>query len=229
MTLAVTGAPDSHRGPIFLADPDGQRGPDSLTGFSVGFRTHFVAYVMVSVASAWVLALTGLRPAGPETPKGAHALSVPWLRPCPIGHVPAGRICTGCSPKIDTKFSSLYFRHTCSHLNKRGIIAQHISSPLRPYSSRRAACPPSATFRMFVRMLRHRFWQFCAVILASSRRIPAISCFFVWASKPPAYTLDFSRAQRRSIGRSWGDAGGLSSFATKGIFMAVRVSSTSLW
>ena len=93
MTLAVTGAPDSHRGPIFLADPDGQRGPDSLTGFSVGFRTHFVAYVMVSVASAWVLALTGLRPAGPETPKGAHTLSAPWLRPCPLGHVPAGRIC----------------------------------------------------------------------------------------------------------------------------------------
>ena len=28
MTLAVTGAPDSHRGPVFLAGPYGQRGPD---------------------------------------------------------------------------------------------------------------------------------------------------------------------------------------------------------
>ena len=28
MTLAVTGAPDSHRGPVFQAGPDGQRGPD---------------------------------------------------------------------------------------------------------------------------------------------------------------------------------------------------------
>ena len=28
MTLAVTGAPDSHRSLVFLAGPDGQRGPD---------------------------------------------------------------------------------------------------------------------------------------------------------------------------------------------------------
>ena len=28
MTLAVTGAPGSHRGPVFLAGPDGQRVPD---------------------------------------------------------------------------------------------------------------------------------------------------------------------------------------------------------
>ena len=28
MTLTVTGAPDSHRGPVFLVGPDGQRGPD---------------------------------------------------------------------------------------------------------------------------------------------------------------------------------------------------------
>ena len=28
MTLAVLGAPDNHRRPVFLAGPDGQRGPD---------------------------------------------------------------------------------------------------------------------------------------------------------------------------------------------------------
>ena len=28
MTLAVTGAPGSHRGPVLLAGPDGQRVPD---------------------------------------------------------------------------------------------------------------------------------------------------------------------------------------------------------
>ena len=46
MTLAVTGA-SGHRGPVFLAGPDGQRGPTALTCFFVGFRTDFVTYVRV--------------------------------------------------------------------------------------------------------------------------------------------------------------------------------------
>ena len=41
MTLAVTGAPDSHRGPVFLADPDGQRGPDCPDGFFCRFPHTF--------------------------------------------------------------------------------------------------------------------------------------------------------------------------------------------
>ena len=68
--------------------------PTALTGFSVGFRTHFVTSVRVSVASAGVLTLTGLRPTGARNPqKGVHTLSAPWLRPCPLGYVPAGRVC----------------------------------------------------------------------------------------------------------------------------------------
>ena len=89
MTLAVTGAPDSHRGPVFFWPTRMVRGaPTALTGFSVGFRTHFVTSVRVSVASARVLALTGFRPAGARNPQGgAHPLRPlatslsPWLRP----------------------------------------------------------------------------------------------------------------------------------------------------
>ena len=70
MTLAVTGAPDSHRGPVFLADTDGQRGPDCPDVLFVSFRTDFVTSVRVSVASTGVLALAGLRPAGARKPQG---------------------------------------------------------------------------------------------------------------------------------------------------------------
>ena len=75
MTLAVTGAPDSHRGPVFLAGPDGQGGPDCPDVLFVGFRTDFVPSVRVSVASAGVSAR-----GAPKAPRGT-----PYA---PIGHVP---------------------------------------------------------------------------------------------------------------------------------------------
>ena len=77
MTLAVTGSPDSHRALFFLAGPDGQRGPDCTDVLFVGFRTDFVTSVRVSVASAGVLALAGLRTAGARKPQGARAPSPP--------------------------------------------------------------------------------------------------------------------------------------------------------
>ena len=49
--LTVGRASDSQRGPVFLAGPDGQRAI-CLTCFFVGFRTYFMTYVRVSVASA---------------------------------------------------------------------------------------------------------------------------------------------------------------------------------
>ena len=82
MTLAVTGVPDSHRGLVFLAGPVGQRGPTALTCFlSVSANRYFVTSVRVSVASAGVLALAGLRPAGAQKPQGGAPL------PLPLGHV----------------------------------------------------------------------------------------------------------------------------------------------
>ena len=51
--LTVGRASDSQRGPVFLAGPDGQRGPDCPdVFFFAGFRTDFMTYVRVSVASA---------------------------------------------------------------------------------------------------------------------------------------------------------------------------------
>ena len=76
MTLAVTGPPDTHRGPVFLVGPDGQRSPDCSDVFFVGFREDFVTSARVSVASAGVLALAGLRP---ENPRAS---------PPPLGYVP---------------------------------------------------------------------------------------------------------------------------------------------
>ena len=85
MTLAVGGAPDtdSHRGPVFLEDPDGQRGPDCPDVLFCRFLTDFVTSVRVSVASAGVLALAGLRSAWARNPQGGGAPSPlrPWLRP----------------------------------------------------------------------------------------------------------------------------------------------------
>ena len=83
MTLAITGAaPDSHRGPVFLTGPDGQRGPAAMTCFFVGFLTYIVTSVRVSVASDGVLALVSLRPHGaPTISRGALSAPPPWLRP----------------------------------------------------------------------------------------------------------------------------------------------------
>ena len=57
----------------------------ALTCFFVGFRTDFVTSVRVSVASAGVLALAGLRPAGARKPQGggAHTLSAPLATSLP--------------------------------------------------------------------------------------------------------------------------------------------------
>ena len=79
-TLTVTEVPESHRGPVFFFGgpgwPDGQA---ALTCFFVGFRTDFVISVRVSVASAGVLALEGLRSAGPQgrKPPRGRTLSAP--------------------------------------------------------------------------------------------------------------------------------------------------------
>ena len=94
MAIAVTEARDSHRGPIFLVDPDDQRGPDHPDVLFVGFRTDFVTSGRVSVASARVLALAGFRSAGdPKTPSGAPS------PPPPPGNVPQ-------SARIGLKFGT---------------------------------------------------------------------------------------------------------------------------
>ena len=85
--LTVGRASDSQRGPVFLAGPDGQRVRWSDCEFFVGFRTYFMTYVRVSVASARVLALAGHRPSGPRKPQGdTHPLRPP--PPPPLGYVP---------------------------------------------------------------------------------------------------------------------------------------------
>ena len=72
MTLAVSGAPDSHStGVLFFWRAEVvRRTPTALTRFFVPFRTDFVTSVRVSAASAEVLALAGLRPAGARKPQG---------------------------------------------------------------------------------------------------------------------------------------------------------------
>ena len=80
VTLAVTGTPDSHRGAVILAGPDGHRGPGCPEVLFVGFRTDFVTSVRDLVASAVALAL-----GSPKNPGGGrtHPLHpLPWLRPC---------------------------------------------------------------------------------------------------------------------------------------------------
>ena len=75
MTLAVTGVPDSHRSLVFLAGPDGQRVLPWRV--FVGSRTDFVISVGVSVASAGVLTLADLWPAGTRKPQGGTPLPPP--------------------------------------------------------------------------------------------------------------------------------------------------------
>ena len=76
MTLAITGAPDSHRGPVFLAGADGQRGLDCPDVLFVGSRTDFVTSVRVLTASDGVLALRGPN-WGPNTPGGIPSAPPP--------------------------------------------------------------------------------------------------------------------------------------------------------
>ena len=81
MILAVTEAPDSHRDFFSGGFRWSEGAPTALTCFFVGFRADFVTSVRVSVASAGVLTLAGLRPARPENPKGTPS--------APLGYVPA--------------------------------------------------------------------------------------------------------------------------------------------
>ena len=67
MTLAVTGAPDSHRGHVFF-----WRAPSAP--FFVCFRTDFMTSVWVLPVSDGVLALGALWPAGVRKPQGGAPL-----------------------------------------------------------------------------------------------------------------------------------------------------------
>ena len=51
--------------------------PTALTSFFIRFRTNFVTSVRVSVASAGVLAIAGLRPAGTRKPQGSAGAPSP--------------------------------------------------------------------------------------------------------------------------------------------------------
>ena len=88
MTLAVTGAPDSHTVLFFWQAQMVRGDPTALTFFFlffVGFRTDFVTSVGVLPVSDGVLALAGLRPRGPRKPQVGRTPSTPpppWLRPC---------------------------------------------------------------------------------------------------------------------------------------------------
>ena len=82
MTLAVIGAPDSHRDPVFF-----WRVQIALTCFFVGFRTDFVTSVRVSVASAGVLALGAFGPRGPENPKGAPSPPPGYVTGAPLFYI----------------------------------------------------------------------------------------------------------------------------------------------
>ena len=63
-------------------------------GWSEGPRLPWQVFLSVSAHISWLLwGFRAFVPRGPETPKGAHTLSAPWLRPCPLGYVPAGRVC----------------------------------------------------------------------------------------------------------------------------------------
>ena len=68
MNLAVTGALDSHRGTVFLADPDGQRGPVCPDVFFCRFPHGFCDFCE---GFCCFRRSFGPRPArGPKTPKG---------------------------------------------------------------------------------------------------------------------------------------------------------------
>ena len=76
------GAPDSHRGPVFLVGPDGQRGPDCpdvlFCRFPHRFRDFYAGFGCF---------FRSFGPRGPGPPGarksrgGAHTLSAPWIRP----------------------------------------------------------------------------------------------------------------------------------------------------
>ena len=69
ITLAVTGAPDSHRGPVFMVGPNDLRARDCPdVFFFIVFRTDFVT--SVRFASVGVLVSRAFGPRGPVNPQG---------------------------------------------------------------------------------------------------------------------------------------------------------------
>ena len=110
MTLAVTGAPDSHWGPIFWRTQMIRGAPTALTYFFVGFRTDFVTSVRVSVASAGVLALAGLRPARARKPQGGTSLPPPGYGPDSTSQI--------CQSKVSNASNTLLLSGTLPALKK---------------------------------------------------------------------------------------------------------------
>ena len=84
--LPVGRASDSHRGPVFLAGPDGQRGPDCPDVLFCRFhnRFHGLWGFRLPPPESWPSRAIG--PRVPKTP-GRHTPSPPppppWLRPWP--------------------------------------------------------------------------------------------------------------------------------------------------
>ena len=85
MTLAVTGALDRHRALFFWRVQMVRGAPTVLTCFLIAFRTDFVTSVRVLVASAGVLTLAGLWPAGDRKPLGGTPSALPLATS--LGHL----------------------------------------------------------------------------------------------------------------------------------------------
>ena len=107
MTLAVTGAPDSHRALVFWRAQMVTGAPTALMCFFVGFRTDFVTSVRVSVASAGVLALAGLRPAGARKPQGGPSA------PPPLDYVPGSLALPARIARIASNQIAVNSHNTC--------------------------------------------------------------------------------------------------------------------
>ena len=87
--------------------------------------------------------------------------------------------------------------------------------------------PKSAAFLILVLSPLNRVWQ---RVGSSSIRILLILCFNILkldASQPPSYTLSFKIAQNFSIGRIWGELGGLLLFGINGMFRLFKRSVVS--
>ena len=78
VTLAVTWAPDSHRGPVFLAGPDGQRGSDCPDVLFCWFPHRFRDFCEVFGSFRRSFGPSG---PGPKAPRGLTSSA-------PVGYVP---------------------------------------------------------------------------------------------------------------------------------------------
>ena len=83
MTLAVTGAPDSHRGPVFLAGPDGQRNLlTALACFFCQFPQSFRDFCEGFGCFRWSFGPSGPSARGDPKPQGGIP-SAPLAAPLP--------------------------------------------------------------------------------------------------------------------------------------------------